>query len=188
MCNSLIPPDGKGPDLSRIESVYRPITINLYTSKGKAELEYLDHLQLRAHYLFTLSPYRSADERTEIYKKKVGDKIEDVRRIMKSAIFDLAGRMSRAGIRDDVFSYANPRLLRVMSFTRYSRQYLELLEKYDEIILRAQIMYRSATCSEEYVEYEIAEPRKEMRRLCALIRNLENEELKINQNIKPEKA
>ena len=188
MCNSLIPPDGKGPDLSRIESPYIPITIKLYTSKGRAELKYFDHLQLRVHYLFTLSPYRSADDRTKIYKKMVSDKIEEVGRILKSALFDIAGRMSRAGIRDDVFSYGTPTILHVMSFTRYSRQYLELLEKYDEIIFRAQIMYRSATRGEKYFEDEIAEPRKEMRRLCALIHDLKNEEVKKNQGEEPRKA
>ena len=182
MSQSTIPPDRKGPDMSHIESAYRPVRVEFYSSTAKSFFERrFDWVQIRLHYLLVLVACVRPYKRTGHDEKRIKEQIGESEGILDSAIVEAKDRLKGAGVPDLVINHSSKRAMDVKIFTACAHRFLELIVKYDQATMYLKIMSQSELISKEEMEQAKKKVKAALQKVDRLILALYKEAVASNQ-------
>ena len=162
-------------NISHIESAHLKISIQLQTDDAKhAFARGIDKLQVRLHRIFRRGISRPPHSQVAEPEERIRRQLNKSAKILDSAVSEVTDRLTNAGVPDLGVNCSTPPILRVMVFTPQARRYLELLGKYNQMVLSLEKMARYGLISMEAVSKEKERAKKAVSYVDNLVRDLDS--------------
>lgn len=181
MCQSIIPADHRGPDMSHIESAYQTVSIELYSSTARKLFERrFDHVQIRLYKLLVQLPCRRAIG----IEKQIKEELKKSDEILNSALVEAKDKLASVGVLDVVINRSALRVLNVKVFSACARRFLELLGKLDQMMLYLELMFRHELISNQEMVQAEKQAKAAVQRVDYFMLTLHDEAVERNQKRK----
>jgi len=160
---------------SQIESAYREISIRLHSDEAQRAFKRgICKLQDRLHRIFVQGIRRPSPSQAAEAGERIRGQLDKSAEILNSAVSEASDSLTNAGVHDLGVSCSTPLILAVKVFTPYAKRYLELLGKYDQMILSLEKMAQYGLISTETVLKEKETAKKAVLYVDNLVRDLDN--------------
>jgi len=182
MSKPKIPSGRSGPKMDHIESVFRLMQVELYSSKARS---YFDRrfgwVQIRLHYLLVLGSCRQPYRRAGSDEKQIKEKIEKSAKILNDEIAKAKDKLKGGGISSSLVKNSLTRTMDVKVFTACANRFLDLLIQYDLMVSYLNIMLSHKLISQEEMEWEERQAKSAIQGVDYFILALYDEVVALNQ-------
>lgn len=128
-------------DLSRIESATRPIAVTLASPEAKRIfMRFFNVMQVNVHYVSVISRMHLPNAEIEQHEQHLLHLLELVDRRVNKELASAEQRLKQAGVTQLASYQIHALSAAVPVYSRYGRRYLELLCKFDHLMLMLETM------------------------------------------------
>lgn len=182
MSQSEIPSDNKGPSLSHVESAYRSVRIELYSSTAKHFFDRrFDYVQFRLNYLLVVCPGRRRGRRIRSNNKHIREKLNESEEFLNDALIEAKDKLKISGVSEPVWDCSKRQVMNIKVFTPCANRFLGLIVKYDQMVLSLQMMRLRELISTQEMAKAIAQVKSAVQLVDYLILELYDRLVELNK-------